>query len=898
MARLANLLRWRRRRLERELDRELRYHLERHVEELRANGLDDAEARRAAAVEFGGLAAIHEEVRDIWTWRWLETVQRDMQYAVRTLRRSPGFTAVAVFTLALPLAANSVVFSLINWAFLQHRPGRLDTLVSVFSHDRRHPDSYRNFSYPLYADLRDRSGVFESLMAHTVALVGIRDGDNTRRAFAEIVSSNYFDTVGVSLAAGRPFTPAEERPGANAPVAIASYTAWRRLGFDPGFLGSQVRVNGTPFTIVGVAPPGLRSTALIAPDWWFPLGTYDRLINEWFREGPGRRDDRANHALFVAGVLAPTLAPAVAAERLDALSLHLASNFPGTDRDRAFVLAPSSRLNLSSQPQREGPVIFVAGLLGFMAALVLGVACLNLANLMLARGSARRREIGIRRAIGGGRSRIMTQLLIEGLTLSIAGAVVGLLLSWWAHRVLTAWFAGVINLVALDGVDLTLRPSWRTVFVAGGLALFSTLCFALGPAWRLTRPSVTSDLKEEPGVVQRFGSGAVLVGLQLTISLALIAVGGLFVRSAGAAARADPGFALDRLLVFSLDPTLGSYDEARTRALYRSLLQRVGSLPGVEHVSLASKVAFGEFVESGTVSSADRTTQTMTAGFTIITSGYFDTLRLPVLRGRGFDADEDARVVGARPALVSDPLARRLFPDGDALGRQITVRRGTAQSSETFTIAGIVPGTTQDILDRDAQSQVYVPFGAEFRGPMVLHVGLAAGTDDATMLTIVQRELRRLDEQLPILTARTMSAQRDASVPQWAVRAAAAASGSLGVLALLIAVCGVYGLQAHEVARRTREFGIRVALGATNSDIVRLALRQGVRAAAAGLALGLLLAVAIGRLASRLLYRVSPLDPSALVAAVLLLAASTVIACYVPARRATRVAPVDALRTE
>jgi predicted permease len=508
---------------------------------------------------------------------------------------------------------------------------------------------------------------------------------------------------------------------------------------------------------------------LVSPDWWFPLGTYDRVINKWFREGPRGLDDRANHALFVAGALKPGLTKEAAERALDALALRLAEEFPGTDRERSYALTGMPRLNLGSRPPNEKPVTYAAGLLVSMAALVLGIACLNLANLMLARGAARRREIGIRRSLGGSRGRIISQLVVEGLSLSLVGAVAGLILSWWANRALTAWIGGAATFMAIDGVEFTVDATRDMVFVAGGLAVFCTLCFALGPAWRLSRPSLTSDLKDEPGSsVRRFGSGTVLVGIQLTISLALLAVGGLFVRSALEAVKASPGFALERQLVFSLDPSFGAYDEARTRDLYRDVLQRVRSIPGVEHASLASKVVFGEFVEGGFVSSPNRTAPDVAAGFTIITSGFFETLGLPVLQGRRFTSDEDERAVGVPSAVISEPLARRIFPGGDSLGREVALRRGSVETggrgnvetTETFTVVGVVPGTTQDILDREPQSQIYVPYGARFRAAMVLHVGIGAEVGEAAMLTTIQRELRGLDETLPILTARTMTAAR------------------------------------------------------------------------------------------------------------------------------------------
>ena len=754
--------RWRHARDE-DIDRELDLHLDLAAEERVSAGLPPREARLGARREFGSLSLAKEDLRGMGTGaalaQLLSHAGRDFRHGLRLLWRAPGFTATAVVILALPIAANTTVFSLVDSILLQSGPGRIETFVAVFNRDRQKADAYRDFSYPLYVDLRDRGAIFESVTAHTLALVGVREDESatTRRAFASIVSSNYFATLGVPLAAGRPFTLDEERPGGSGRVAIASYAAWSRRGFTPAFIGSQVRANGTSFTIVGVAPKGLRTATLISTDWWFPLGAYDQLINQSF--GTKGLDDRANHALFVAGVLKPGVTTAAASEALDALSSHLGAEFPATDRERSFVLTGVQRLDPVSRPQNETPMGYIAGLLMLMAALIVAVACLNLANLMLARGAARRREIGLRQALGGGRSRIVAQLLMEGLSLSVVGALVGLLLAWWAGVALTAWLGSVATFVNAGGIVLAAEPSGRMVVVAAALAVFSTLCFALGPAWRLSQLSVMSDLQDAPGrVVRRFGSGGILVGLQLAVSLALVAVGGLFVRSAAEAARADPGFSLERQLVFSLDPSLAAYDEARSRGLYREALREVQAIPGVERASLASKETFGEFFENGFVAVPGRKTQDLVAGFTLVTSGYFDTLRLPILRGRGFTADEDERTLGIAPAIVSAPLAARLFPDGDPIGRHITLRqgsadiggRGNAETTETLIVVGVVPGTTQDILDAEPHSQIYVPYGARFRAAMTLHVGTGAQVDEAAMLTAVQRTLRRLDDQLPI----------------------------------------------------------------------------------------------------------------------------------------------------
>jgi putative ABC transport system permease protein len=499
----------------------------------------------------------------------------DFRHSLRLLAGAPGFSAVAVLILGLGIGANTAVFSVVNTLALQPRPGRIDSLQSVFSRDRDRPDSFRDFSYPLYLDLRERRDIFDSLLAHTFSLVGIGDGEAMKRAFVEVLSADYFSTLGVHLAAGREFTAAEERPGTNAPVAIASYGAWRQRGYDASFVGSSVRVNGADFTVVGVAPRGFAGTmTMVAPQWWFPLGSYDIVMNELFREGATGVDNRSTHALNLSGALRSGLTRDTAVQALNDVGAQIGAEYPATDRNRSFVLTDVPRLGVSSSPQpsEAATLDLAAALLTLMAALVLVVACLNLANLLLARGAARRREIAIRQALGSGRTRIIQQLLVEGFTLSLLGGALGVLLSWWSTRALGAWLSTVLPL----GIELVVEPSPRMLVAAVALAVFSTVVFALGPAWRLSRPTVTADLKGEPGQIgRRFRSGAVLVGTQLAVSLALVAVGGLFMRGAIKAAGTTPGFALEHQLVIGLDPSMAGYSETRTRDSYRGVLQRV-----------------------------------------------------------------------------------------------------------------------------------------------------------------------------------------------------------------------------------------------------------------------------------------------------------------------------------
>jgi len=824
------------------------------------------------------------------------TLLRDLRHAIRLLRRTPGFTAVAVLVLALGIGVNAAVFSVVNALVLQPRPGRIDRALGVFSRERSKPDHYRDFSYPAYTDLRDRSNVFESLMAHTFSTIGVGEGDAVKQTFAALVSANYFETLGVPLAAGRPFTLDEERPGTRAPVAIASYAVWRKTGLSPSFVGSTVRVNGTPVTVVGVTARTFTGTmSLMSPQWWFPLGSYDIIVNEVFKQRTTGLTDRGNYAVNIAGVLKPGVGRIAADQALDAFAKQLDAEYAGTDHDQTFLLASLPRMGVSSQPDTESGLVSFSALLMLMGALVLVVACLNLANLLLARGSARRREIAIRQALGSGRARIVRQLLVEGLTLAALGAAAGLVIGWWSTRALAAWLSSALPL----GIDVTVEPSWRLAIAAVTLAVFSTALFALGPAVALSRPNVSPDLKETPGRTRRRTASALVV-MQLAVSLALVAVGGLFVRAAIRAASADPGFSLDRQLIVSIDPSLAGYDQARSRNLFRSALQRVRAIPGVQRASVASLVPFGAMREgrSARLSPGD---DPVGGDFLVVGAGYFETVGLPLLRGREFtpvEEDPVGQLSGVSPIIIDRHMAEKLFKDADPIGRRILVQPREGEASQPYEVVGVVAEMRHDIFDQNPRPHMFVPSGPAFRTMMTIHVRTQPGSDDAAMLTTIRGELLRVDPRLPITAASTMTQHRDRSITEWAVRAAATLFTAFGALALLLATIGVYGLKAYDVSRRTREIGIRMALGATAANVRQLVVREGLRTTIVGLALGTLMAAGIGKLVSGLLYRVSPFDPLVLTAAIMVLSTASVLACYLPARRATRVVPLEALRAE
>ncbi len=529
----------------------------------------------------------------------------DFRFGVRMLAKTPGFSTIAILVLALGIGANSAIFSLINAMLLKPLPiARPGELAGVYVEKTTSPGGYRAFSYPNYRDLRDTVTVFRSLAAHSVAFVGVGDGTLTRRVFADVVSANYFETFGSPLALGRAFTPAEEEPDANLPVAIVSHAYWDREGRNPDMLGDTVRVNGDQLTIVGVAGEGFTgSSLLVAPDLWLPLGLYGSTTTDLLGSATHSLGARDNHALIVVGRLRVGHTPETAAPELEAIAARLVQAYPAENEDRTFRASALPRLSVSTNPATDTQFSALSVLMLAMSGVVLLIACLNLANMLLARGAARRREIAIRLSLGGGRARVVRQLLVEGFVLSVAGGAVGLVVAVWAADLLVTSIEPILPFsMAAFGVGI----DWRVVSGTLGFCVLGTLFFGLGPAWQLTRDEVLSDLKQEANSDRQRGRGLsaprnLLIVGQMALSLVLLTAGGLFLRGAVAASSSDPGFAFERGLLLETDPGLAGYDEPRGRAAYRALLTRLCSLPGVEAASFASMVPFGAFSEGRSV---------------------------------------------------------------------------------------------------------------------------------------------------------------------------------------------------------------------------------------------------------------------------------------------------------
>jgi predicted permease len=892
------------RRLDADFDDEIRTHLELLAADHERRGLTPSDARAAALRDFGGVVQVAEAYRAQRGLPLVDALAQDVRYALRTWRRAPGFAAVVVVVLALGIGVNSAMFTVVNALLFRPLPGRAAQLVGLYSHDPTQPNSYRTFSYPNYADIRDHNDVFDGLIAYTFAIAGRPAGDVMRRTFVEVVSANFFGTIGVRLAAGRTFTDDEDKPGANIPVAVASYASWQESGFDPALVGRTVRINAQDFTVVGVAPKGFTgTTALIAPEFWVPLGVFDSVVNDIFKNNGHGLRDRSNASLMVAGQLKAGVTIEQANMRLAALAADLERAYPSDNRRQMLTVHSLSRVNVTSEPSTDaGPAVLSAIVMPLSASVLL-IACLNIANMLLARGTARKKEIAIRLALGGGRGRIVRQLLTESFVLACVGAGGGLVVGWWASRVLVASLVTIIPMpLALDA-----RPDLNIVLATTAFAMLSALAFGLLPALKLSRLDLVDDLKDlgstrQPG--QRFGTRPWLVVAQIAVSLMLMTAGGLFARGALRASVADPGYRYDRLLLASIDPSMAGYDAATGDARLRAALDRLRSLSGVAAAAANSQIPFGEFHEGRQVARLGQNDGgRVGVTYTIVTTDYFKTIDVPVVRGRDFTHAEEDFASRSRVAIIDEPLARRLFPHEEAIGQQLVIRGrpGGAprpDDEQPMAIVGVVPGIRHELSDHDPVPHVYVPAADRFRGVMHIHVRTAAGRSMADMLGAIRRGLRSVDDRLPIVELRTMQDFHDRGLLLWVIRAAGRTLTGFGVLALLLAVVGVYGVKSYVVSQRTREIGIRLALGARPADVGWLLFRDGSRMTLVGLAIGFPLAVIVGRLLSAGFFDMNAFDPIVLTLAPLVLAAAAALATYLPARRGMRISPLDALRTE
>lgn len=819
---------------------------------------------------------------DIW--------RQDLRYAIRMLVKSPGFTAAAVLSLALGIGANTTMFTLIKTIFLNPLPvAKSSELVAVFTLDAKNTTQFGNLlplSYPNLTDFREKGALADLAGYSFPQAARLSTEGESDRVFLQLVTGNFFDVLGLRPAAGRFFLPEEDRTPGTHPVIVINHRLWqRRFGGDPRVVGQTVRLNARPFTVVGVAPEGFMGvTSMFGPDLWIPSMMSKQMM-------PTRGDllqDRGAPAFSGAGRLRPGTTIAQAEASLKNVAHALEQEYPEPNSGRSVALRPLSEATIF--PGLRQGMLLGGAVLMTVVGLVLLVACSNVANLLLARAAARRQEIAVRVALGAGRARLVRQLLTESLVLGLAGGSLGLVFGFWGRDLL--WSARPAT-VANNFVELKLDGS---VFVFTlVISLLTAVVFGLAPALQASRPELVEALKEAARTAGRTrrrvsAANALVVG-QVALSLVALVAAGLFLRAIQRAQQVDLGYDTRTLSVMTIGPGQAGYDQARGEEFYRNVRERAAAVRGVASVSLASNMPLWASVYRRLVLEGEEPKELSGAVMALVNTvdlDYFRTLGIGLVGGRDFTAADRA---GAVPvAVVNDAMARKYWPGQDPVGRRF---RFDADPSFRE-VVGVVKTVKAQTLGEAPQPIVYVSLRQAYSDWITLYV--RSDGDPAPVLAAVQREIRGLDSQVPIENVSTLEALIDGSL--WMPKLAAGLLAAFGLLALGLASVGIYGLMAYSVARRRREIGLRMALGAGCTDVLRLVLRQALTLVAAGLALGVVGSLLVSRAASSLLYGLGLADPASFLGAATALAAVALLASYLPARRASRVYPLVALRYE
>ena len=844
---------------------------------------------------------------------------QDFKFAFRQLLKSPGFTAVAVMTLALAIGVNSAIFAMVKATVLHSPvPVRPSEVVHVFTARQNASHDYRQFSYNEYRELRENGGdVFSDVAALEFAVAGIGRDHEMRRSFAFLTSENFFSLVGTQPYRGRFYNAEECKPNANIAVVVASYAFWKRMGGHNDFVGSTLHINGQPYTVIGITPDGFGANALVAPDIWVPLGIRGQL-------GSAFGDTEATHDLLnpktyafnLTARMRSGLTQDTAKSRLPVLAQRLTAIQPqDAEGARELQIQTPSRFSLSTAPEDDGPLSMIATLLMFMAGAVLLIACLNLANMLLARGTSRSKEIALRLAVGASRWRIVRQLLCEGFLLALCGGAVGLVFATWCNDFLLGQVQGLLSSVNFS-VVMKLRPDFAILFVTFLFCLLATMLFSLGPALKATKADLVNDLKQQVGEPARIGRFSrffaprhISVMAQIALSLMLLFAAGLFFRGALKAAGLNPGFNPNGDLIAEFDFSLIKKDTAECRRLIFAMVDRARQLPGVVASGTGTMLPYADFTNTRRVirmkdampndpKASDPSVGTL---FTAISTGYFDALGVKLLRGREFTQAECENKDGRRVGIIDEELAKKLFPNEDPIGQHIRYTQPPKSGAPNdVEIIGLVSRHLHAIQSDSLLARVFVPLAQNYDGQTFLHVRLNTQDRNAVlaMIPTLRQALHEIDPDLPVLQMIPYPDLMQKSPNLWIVKLGAMLFGAFGCIALLLAVVGVYGVKAYAVACRTREIGIRMALGAHRKDVFALIMRQGALQTGLAVAVGLLLSLAAGRVLSQILYGVSPSDAFSLITSSLMLAAAALLACFLPARRATYVNPITALRTE
>ena len=879
------------RRVERELDEELQFHLDHKIEEGMARGLSAQEARDAALRAMDGLEQRKEEMRDMRRIHWLTDFVDDVRYAIRSLRRTPALSALVVITLALGIGMTTTPFSMVDALIFRPypvpHPNEVVTLVST-SRD----DSFDYFSYREYLDIRARTTSYDGVIANAATgSVGFsaEPGATPRIKGGMMVSGNYFKVLGVEPQLGRGFRQDEDEvPGRDAVVVLGPAFWQHEFASNPAVVGSTIRLNGTDFTVIGVAPDTFPGLAIFGgPDFYMPLA-----MAHVFSTNPQKKffEDRDDRELSVKARVKPGTTLQQARSELAVLAQDFERAYPKFNRERGAAV----RTQFEMRTRHDDANWKFSMIFSILALAVLAVACTNVAGLLLARARTRTREIAIRLALGAGRSRLIRLLLTESLMLAFLGGLCGIAVGYGGIT-----FMSTVSIPAELPVTIPFRMDARMLFVSLASSLVCAILCGLVPALQSTRADLVNGLKaadvEIPGRKRLWGRNALVVA-QVSMSLMLLTAAFLMTRGFQRSVAEGTGFAKDHLLMARFDPRLVQYDAAQTQQFYRLLAERVRGTPGVQSAGLTQNPPLGlsgfdrlAFVPDGFQMPRDR--ENFTSMMDTIDEGYFETMGISIRRGRGFlasDAGDAPRV-----AVVNEQFAKHYWPGADAVGQHIRLDSATGAPIEIVGVAQTIKygsGASGRPIDF-----VYLPLAQHPVTRMVLL--LRTNGDPLQLVGAVKDVVRTLNPNLPMLETRSYEAlYRYAAVE--GPRIAIELVGTMGVVGLVMAIAGLYGLVAYTVSRRTREIGVRMALGAKGSDVLRLVMGKGLGLVGMGTAIGLAMGVAVERLMNALVFNAGGVDIVAYVVVVPSMFLVTVLAAYVPARRASRIAPTQALRCE
>lgn len=869
-----------RKQFDREMDDEIRLHVALREEEHAGNGLSPEEAHMAAQKHFGNTLALREESHEAWGWAWLEHLSQDLRFAVRMLRKSPGFTAIAILTLALGIGANTAIFSVVYGVLLQPLPYAQPSQLMVLNETTPKVGTV-SVSYPNFLDWRKASHSFSQMAAvsrvgFNLAGAGVSQPETIN---GDAVSPNFLSMIGVRPFLGRDFAPSEENPG-TAPVVLIAYPLWKsRFGADPNAVGQTILLDGQSYTIIGVLPAGYRS--LDKTDVLEPIGVW-ATSNSAVTE----RGDRGD--MVVTARLAPGVTIGQARSEMEGIAATLAREYPGSN-DQFSVAVQSIREAFVGDSRTEILVLFAAVMF------VLLIACTNVANLFLVRGAARNKEIALRIAFGASRSRVIRQMLTESFALAFLGGILGVTLAVGGIYGLLA----LIPMDALGGADVSLNRA--VLLFAGGIVVLAAIIFGLAPAIHSTKPDVQSELKEG-GRTASAGTKqgrlrAALAAAEIALALVLLIGAGLMMRSLYRLLSVDSGLRTDRVLTMEMNLRTQAYaKDPAVLNFWQQVLDRVRALPGVESDATGTIIPF-----TGDHSRGDITIEGMPLprpgswphpDYHEVSPGYVETLGITLLRGRTFTSTDNEN--GLRVGMINEKLARQFFPNEDPIGKRFMFGHPSTDAPRWMTIVGVVGDTKLYGLANPARLEVYVPFRQNASNDMNLLV--KSKLDPTTLVAPIRGVVASIDKNQPIFNIATMNDLRSQSVGTR--RITLILLGAFSALALVLAAIGIYGVISYSVAQRTHEIGIRMALGAQHRDVLGMVLKQGGMIAFIGVAIGLVAALVLTRLMSSLLFSVSASDPATFVGVAILLSFVAMLACYIPARRAMRVDPMVSLRYE